>query len=91
MVGAAGEPVGNRLGAILTDIEMPKMDGFVLTKRIKADSRFVGIPVIMHSSLSGTANQSLGEKSGADAFVSKFDAHELASVLKSYLSPSSKS
>jgi len=45
------QPVSDFIQLILTDVEMPEMDGFVLTKKIKADSRFNGIPVIMHSSL----------------------------------------
>jgi two-component system chemotaxis response regulator CheV len=38
---------------VLTDIEMPEMDGYILTKKIKTDPRFAGVPVIMHSSLVG--------------------------------------
>jgi two-component system chemotaxis response regulator CheV len=69
------------VGAILTDIEMPEMDGFMLTKRIKSDARFADIPVIMHSSLSGTQNQHLGSSVGADEYVSKFEPHRLAEAL----------
>lgn len=43
----------NEIRLILVDAEMPEMDGYVLTKHIKADSRFDGIPVVMHSSLGG--------------------------------------
>ena len=45
---------------ILTDVEMPVMDGYMLTRKIKADKRFVGIPK-MHSSLSSSSNQQLGK------------------------------
>jgi two-component system chemotaxis response regulator CheV len=69
------------IGAVLTDIEMPEMDGFMLTKRIKSDPRFADIPVIMHSSLSGTQNQQLGGSVGADEYVSKFEPHRLAEAL----------
>jgi two-component system chemotaxis response regulator CheV len=69
------------ISAVLTDIEMPEMDGFMLTKRIKADPRFADIPVIMHSSLSGTQNQQLGNSVGADDYVSKFEPQRLAEVL----------
>ncbi|MCC7549481.1 MAG: chemotaxis protein CheV [Burkholderiales bacterium] len=67
--------------AVLTDVEMPEMDGFLLTKRIKADPRFAGIPVIMHSSLSGLQNQHLGMSVGVDEYVSKFEPQRLAEVL----------
>ncbi len=57
---------------------MPEMDGYVLTKKIKEDSRLNDIPVIMHSSLSADANQELGRGVGADAYVPKFEPTELA-------------
>ena len=58
---------------VLTDVEMPEMDGFILTKKIKSDPRFSDIPVIMHSSLSGIQNQQLGLSVGVDEYVSKFE------------------
>lgn len=67
--------------AVLTDVEMPEMDGFLLTKRIKSDPRFAGIPVIMHSSLSGLQNQHLGASVGVDEYVSKFEPQKLAEAL----------
>ena len=53
--------------AVLTDVEMPEMDGFVLTRRIKSDTRFADIPVIIHSSLSGAQNRHLAGV-GADEY-----------------------
>lgn len=82
---AGGVPLASRLRLILTDIEMPEMDGFVLARKIKSDTRFAGIPVVMHSSLSGETNQNLGRLQGADAFVSKFDPAELAAALTPFL------
>ena len=70
---------------ILVDAEMPEMDGYVLTKNIKADSRFEGIPVIMHSSLSSEANRAMGQAVGVDAYVAKFDAEVLADTLRPML------
>ena len=78
-------PVYQMIDAILTDVEMPGMDGYVLTRKIKADKRFAGIPIIMHSSLSSDANISIGTQVGADAYVPKFDPQELATVLKRVL------
>jgi two-component system, chemotaxis family, chemotaxis protein CheV len=72
--------------AVLTDVEMPEMDGFILTKRIKSDPRLADIPVIMHSSLSGTQNQELGRSVGVDEYVSKFEPQRLAEVLSRRLS-----
>ena len=79
---ASHTPLSEMLQAIITDVEMPGMDGYVLTKKIKADSRFAGIPVVMHSSLSADANMKLGRQVGADAYLAKFDAVELANLLE---------
>ncbi len=70
---------------ILVDAEMPEMDGYVLTKHIKADSRFKGIPVVMHSSLSSEANRAMGQAVGVDAYIAKFDAEILADTLRPML------
>lgn len=83
-----GLPVSDYVQAILTDVEMPEMDGYVLTKHIKNDSRFDGIPVIMHSSLSAEANMSLGKGVGADAYVAKFEPRELSNKLVEMLGQS---
>jgi two-component system chemotaxis response regulator CheV len=74
-------PMTDIIQAVLTDVEMPEMDGYVLTKHIKSDPRFKGIPVLMHSSLSSSANQQLGLSVGVDEYVPKFEPHKLASVL----------
>lgn len=79
-------PMYEMINAVLTDVEMPGMDGYVLTRKIKGDKRFAGIPVVMHSSLSAEANVSIGKQVGADAYVPKFDPQELASVLHKVLS-----
>jgi two-component system, chemotaxis family, chemotaxis protein CheV len=70
---------------ILLDAEMPEMDGYVLTRRIKEDRRFAGIPVVMHSSLSSAANRSMGEAVGVDAYVAKFDPAQLAATIRRML------
>ena len=82
----AQQPVANFVQLILTDVEMPEMDGFVLTKKIKADSRFDGIPVIMHSSLSADSNQNLGKNVGADDYVPKFDPTHLSATIEKNIS-----
>ncbi|AOZ49941.1 MULTISPECIES: chemotaxis protein [Chromobacteriaceae] len=82
---AAGRKLSDELHLVLTDVEMPEMDGYMLTKMIKSDPRFAGIPVLMHSSLSGSSNQKLGESVGVDAYVSKFEPQKLASKLRQML------
>ncbi|MBI3903629.1 MAG: chemotaxis protein CheV [Nitrosomonadales bacterium] len=82
---ATGVPVRDLVQLILTDVEMPEMDGYMLTRKVKSDQRFSGIPVLMHSSLSGTSNQQLGKAVGVDEYVSKFEPHKLAQTLKRLL------
>lgn len=74
-------PVKSMVQVILTDVEMPEMDGYMLTRKIKGDKRFIGIPVLMHSSLSGTSNQQLGKTVGVDEYVPKFEPQKLAQTL----------
>jgi two-component system, chemotaxis family, chemotaxis protein CheV len=76
-----GRPVSSIISLVLTDIEMPEMDGYMLTKMIKSDPRFQGIPVVMHSSLSGISNQKLGQSVGVDEYVSKFEPQRLCEVI----------
>jgi len=83
---SAGKPVSDSLQLILTDVEMPEMDGYMLVKQIKSDARFKGIPVVMHSSLSGDSNRSLGLSVGVDEYIPKFEAVRLSQTLTRLLS-----
>ena len=80
-----GVPTRQLVRMVLTDIEMPGMDGYVLTKKIKDDPRMKDIPVVMHSSLSADANVSIGKSVGVDAYVAKFDPRELAKAIEPYV------
>ena len=82
----SGIPVKNMIQVIVTDVEMPEMDGYMLTKNIKADKRFTGIPVVMHSSLSGESNRQLGKEVGVDEYVPKSEPQFLAQALARLLS-----
>jgi two-component system chemotaxis response regulator CheV len=79
------QPLCEQLNLILVDAEMPEMDGYVLTRHIKADRRFDNIPVVMHSSLSSEANRAMGKSVGVDAYVAKFDPVVLADTLRPLL------
>jgi len=78
---SSGQKVTDLVSLVLTDVEMPEMDGYILTKKIKTDPRFAGVPVIMHSSLSGMSNQQLGKSVGVDEYVPKFEAQKLSETL----------
>ena len=81
-----GVPLARQLQLILTDAEMPEMDGYVLTRCVKSDPRFSGIPVVMHSSLSSEANRAMGQGVGVDAYVAKFEPRVLADTLRPLIS-----
>ncbi len=76
-----GQPMANRLALVISDIEMPEMDGYTLTAEIKKDDRLKGLHVILHSSMSGGFNDALAQKVGADCFLPKFNPDELARVV----------
>jgi two-component system chemotaxis response regulator CheV len=78
---ATGRQTRDVVHLVLTDIEMPETDGYMLTRQIKSDARFAGIPVLMHSSLSGMSNQQLGKSVGVDEYVSKFEPQQLAATI----------
>jgi two-component system chemotaxis response regulator CheV len=81
----SGADLRDQIQVILTDAEMPEMDGYVLTQNIKNDGRFDGIPVVMHSSLSSDANRAMGKRVGVDSYVPKFDSLVLSEVLRPLL------
>jgi two-component system chemotaxis response regulator CheV len=82
---AEGKTAHDKVALVLTDLEMPVMDGFTLTRNIKQDPRFKSIPVVIHSSLTGTANEAHVSSVGADAYVAKFVANELAATIRQVL------
>ena len=83
---ASGANLADTWPVIITDIEMPEMDGFMLTRRIKADPRFDGVKVLVHSSMSGSSNQDKGIAMGADGFLAKFNPTEVMKKLNEILS-----
>ena len=63
---------------LISDIEMPEMDGYTLTAEIRSDPRMQKLHVILHTSLSGVFNQAMVKKVGADDFLAKFRPDDLA-------------
>ncbi|QOY92481.1 chemotaxis protein CheV [Massilia sp. UMI-21] len=82
---AEGASVHDKVALVLTDLEMPEMDGFTLTRNIKKSARFSSLPVVIHSSLSGTTNEEHVKNVQADAYVAKFSAEDLAGTIRRLL------
>lgn len=66
---------------MISDIEMPEMDGYTLTRRVKENPDMKGLYILLHTSLSGVFNKAMVEKVGADNFLPKFDANEMANAV----------
>ena len=74
-------PISSRIAMVISDIEMPEMDGYTLTSEIRRDPCLKDIYVLLHSSLSGVFNETMVKKVGANRFVPKFSADELVKVI----------
>jgi len=78
---AEGKSVMDKVAMVLTDLEMPEMDGFTLTRKIKSSDKYKRLPVVIHSSLTGAANEDHVRSVGADGYVAKFAPSDLAAML----------
>lgn len=85
----AGKNFLQEVPLLISDIEMPRMDGYTLAAAIKADPALKGIHIILHSSLSGVFNEAMVKKVGADQFIAKFHPDELLSAVNYWLEQSS--
>lgn len=70
---------------LISDVEMPEMDGYTLTAEVRANPKLKDLQVILHTSLSGVFNQAMVQKVGANKFIAKFDPDELANAVKESL------
>lgn len=77
----SGEDVASKFLVMISDIEMPEMDGYTLTAEVRGDSRLAGLHVVLHTSLSGVFNQAMVKKVGADNFLAKFNPDQLATMV----------
>lgn len=68
----------DEISMVISDVEMPEMDGYTLTTEIRKDQRMSDLYVMLHTSLSGVFNQAMVEQVGANNFIAKFNPDELA-------------
>jgi two-component system chemotaxis response regulator CheV len=66
---------------MISDIEMPEMDGYTLTAEVRADPRMSSLYILLHTSLSGVFNQAMVKKVGANEFMPKFNPDQLAAFV----------
>ena len=79
------DDITERVALLISDVEMPEMDGYTLTAEVKADPKLAPLHVILHTSLSGVFNHAMIEKVGADDFIAKFNPDELATAVKKWV------
>ena len=78
-------PIEKYVSIIITDIEMPRMDGHQLTKLVKKDEILSKVPVVVFSSLIDEAQKQLGERLGVSAHLSKPQIGKLVSTLDEWI------
>ena len=81
----SGQVMTDKLLMVFTDAEMPEMDGYRLTTEIRNDPRLRSLYVVLHTSLSGSFNESMVKKVGCDNFLSKFQPDKLVEVVRQRL------
>jgi two-component system chemotaxis response regulator CheV len=84
-----GENLSNNLKIIISDVEMPKMDGFHFAANVKEDIRFSNIPIVFNSSISDHFSEDRGIEAGGEAYLVKFQASsfydEVARVIRAHM------
>jgi len=73
-----GSSIGSHINLMISDVEMPEMDGYTLTTLCKDDTRLASLYIMLHTSLSGVFNQAMVAKVGANDFMAKFSPDELS-------------
>ncbi len=76
-----GELERNPIAMVISDIEMPELDGYTLTKKIRNNPELKGLHVLLHTSLSGVFNKQMASKVGANGLIPKWHPEELAEAV----------
>jgi len=80
-----GRNIDEFLSLIISDVEMPVMDGYTLTAEIRKNPALASLHVILHTSLSGIFNEAMVERVGANQFLAKYEPDELAAIVQERL------
>ena len=87
-LGSAAAAEGGGVALVVSDIEMPRLDGYALTRAIRETPALRQLKVVLHSSLSGMFNEALVREVGADRFIAKFQPDLLAMTVLELIEPS---
>lgn len=83
-----GEKLADNLKIIISDVEMPRMDGFHFAANVKEDGRFANIPIVFNSSISDHFSENRGIEAGGEAYLVKFEAssfyNEISRVVREH-------
>jgi len=84
-----GENISSHLKLIISDVEMPRMDGFHFAANVKEDGRFANVPIVFNSSISDHFSEGRGKEAGGEAYLVKFEAStfydEVARVVRAHM------
>ena len=83
------EDIATHLKLILSDVEMPRMDGFHFAANVKEDGRYANIPIVFNSSISDHFSENRGIEAGGEAYLVKFEAsqfyEEVSRVVRAHM------
>jgi two-component system chemotaxis response regulator CheV len=89
LYGMYNDNISDHLKLIVSDVEMPLMDGFHFAANVKDDARFKNIPIVFNSSISDHFSEMRGKDAGGEAYLVKFDANtfydEVARVVRAHV------
>ena len=89
LYGHYGDRLKNELKIIVSDVEMPRMDGFHFAAKVKDDPRFGEIPIVFNSSISDHFSEERGKEAGGEGYMVKFDANvfyaEISKIVRSHI------
>lgn len=80
-LAAEQDDMANYFDMIISDIEMPEMDGYMLTSELRRRDEFKNTYILLHSSISGEFNADMVKKTGADRFIQKYNPDDLAQAV----------
>jgi two-component system chemotaxis response regulator CheV len=89
-IADSGENPAEKFLMLISDIEMPEMDGYTLVKSIRADARMEDLYIAMHSSMSGEFNEAMIERVGANEFQPKFEPDAFAQMVMNRMRSAAK-